>query len=432
MATLPVLKRLAQRETLRGADRWFVGQRHAMGFMSIELAERLQLPQASTFVASRLLPIPRMSQRIIAPKSSAPYWEHCADIDLDLHIRERTLPTGSTYSDARKIIEDEMRTPLDSAKRPPWDMTLIQRPGSGTLLLWRVHHSIADGAGLTALLRRYADPDERAVLPQSARPSPSLLTTISHVPRNILDLMRNAVPPEAPLSSIKRAEPATGTAVAWLARPPAVSALKQLAHALGGGTVNDVVMAAVAGALRKYMLAHGDDVQKIPVMCGVAVGGAKPQDGQLPLGNHFGFLTVQLPVGVEDVAGRYAQMRNTMQPTKTGYRPYLAETSYNLLGYLAAERRNKLLEDGKRREVSCIVTNVSGPRAQLHIGGIPVVNVRMHAALFQSVGVMVAVYSYNGRVDVSVSADKALLRPEVLCEYFEEEIRTLEGVVSSQ
>jgi hypothetical protein len=204
-----------------------------------------------------------------------------------------------------------------------------------------------------------------------------------------------------------------------------------MARELGGGTVNDVIMAAVTGALRKYMLANGDDVEKIPVMSGVAVGGVKPA-GQLPLGNHFGFLTVQLPVGVADVAGRYAQMRKTMEPTKTGYRPYLAETSYNLFGYLAAERRNKLLEDGRRREVSCIVTNVSGPRAPLHIGGIPVVGIRMHGALFQTIGVMVAVYSYNGRIDVSFSADKALLNPEVLCKYFEEEIRTLEGIVSSQ
>lgn len=435
MSTLPALStvsRLAQRETLRGADRWFVGQRHAMGFMSIGLAERLQLPQASAFVTSRLLPIPRMSQRLVAPKSSAPYWEHCPAIDLDVHVRERVLPAGSTSSDTRRVIEDAMLTPLDSGERPPWDMTLIQRPGSGTLLLWRMHHSITDAAGLTALLTRYADPDVSAVLPQSTRPSPSLLSTISHVPRNILDLIRNAVPPEAPLSSIKRSESATGTAVAWLSRPPSVSSLKQLAHALGGGTVNDVIMAAATGALRRYMLEHGDDVEKIPVMCGVAVGGAKPQNGELPLGNHFGFLTVQLPVGVADVGARYTQMRSTMQPTKTGYRPFFAEKSYNLFGYLGAERRNKLLEDGKRREVSCIITNVSGPRTQLRIGGIPVVDVRMHAALFQSIGVMVAVYSYNGRVDVSVSADKALLQPETLCEYFEEEIRTLEGVASSQ
>ncbi|KAJ7815962.1 hypothetical protein B0H14DRAFT_3878057 [Mycena olivaceomarginata] len=370
MSTLPALStvsRLAQRETLRGADRWFVGQRHAMGFMSIGLAERLQLLQASAFVTSRLLPIPRMSQRLVAPKSAAPYWEHCPAIDLDVHVRERVLPEGSTSSDARKVIEDAMLTPLDSGERPPWDMTLIQRPGSGTLLLWRMHHSITDAAGLTALLTRYADPDVRAVLPQSTRPSPSLLSTISHVPRNILDLIRNAVPPEAPLSSIKRSEPATGTAVAWLSRPPSVSSLKQLAHALGGGTVNDVIMAAATGALRRYMLEHGDDVEKIPVMCGVAVGGAKPQNAELPLGNHFGFLTY-------DAAD------------EDGVPPFFAEKSYNLFGYLGAERRNKLLEDGKRREVSCIITNVSGPRTQLRIGGIPVVDVRMHAALFQSIG----------------------------------------------
>ncbi|KAJ7101622.1 hypothetical protein C8R43DRAFT_1047967 [Mycena crocata] len=431
MSALPVLKTLAKRETLRGADRWFVGQRHAMGFFSIQLAERLQLSQASALTVSRLLPIPRMSQRINTPKSSAPFWEDCP-VDLDLHIRERILPTGSTGSDTRKIIEDAMLTPIDSAKRPPWDMTLIQRPGSGTLLLWRVHHSITDGAGLTALLTQYSDPDERAVLPQSARPGPSLLTTISHVPRNILDLVRNAVPPEATLSSIKRAEPATETALAWLERRPTISSLKQLARGLGGGTVNDVIMAVVAGALRKYMLASGDDVKKIPVMVGVAVGGAKPQDGQLPLGNHFGFVTVQMPVGEDDAAGRYAQMRDTMQPIKTGYRPYLAEASYNLFGYLPAERRSKLLEDGKQREVACIVTNVSGPVAPLHIGGIPVVELRMHAALFQTIGVMIAAYSYNGRVDVSISADPALLKPEVLCKYFEEEIRTLEAAVSSQ
>ncbi|KAK7042284.1 hypothetical protein R3P38DRAFT_3448052 [Favolaschia claudopus] len=419
------------RETLRGADRWFVGQRHAMGFLSVDLSSRLSLPTLTALASQRLLPIPRLSQRIVALPNQAPHFETCPAVDLKAHIREQHV---NSEEELRSVLDDKMSTPvdLDGGDRPPWDITLLQRgDGKGSMLFWRVHHGVADAASITTLLEQLADPEATSSSSSSSTPTPPpkpKTASKAGIISNILDFVRNAVPPLAPLYSLKRAHPARLTSLASLQNPPTLPTLKSIARRNGGGTLNDVLVAAVSGALRRYMLAHNDDPSSIPVMAGIAVGGTRPPPTKaniVTLGNFFGFVTIRLPTHLSTVAARYADVRTTMDRVKKGWRGRIGEVSYNLAGYMSPARRQKALDDGRAREVTTIITNITGPAKTLFIGGLEVVDLRMHASVWQTIGVMVAAYSYRGKVNVSISADRELVKPEEICRGVESEVEDM-------
>ncbi|KAJ7485680.1 hypothetical protein FB451DRAFT_1168915 [Mycena latifolia] len=295
-------------------------------------------------LASRLLSIPRMSHRLVLSNAAAPHWTPCGQMDLSTHLREHSLAPGGGYAELRSLIEHLAQALVDLT-RPPWDIALIHRPGRGSVLFSRTHHVIADGRGLTAILAACTD-EPRCTL----------------------------LPPAHP-----RRSPRRPVAAAWLQRLLVLAELKHVARSLGGGTLNDVVLAAVAGALRTYMLAHGDDPGRQRIHCKVPVDvrsdGERP-DGAVTLGNHLGDLNVPLPVDVGTAVGRFARM------------------------HLA--------------------------------GGIPVVDVRYHPWALANIGVGFVVYSYHDRVNIAVCTDRKLIaEPDVVCGYLEDEIRLLAGAAES-
>ncbi|KAJ7453734.1 wax ester synthase-like acyl-CoA acyltransferase domain-containing protein [Mycena latifolia] len=393
---------------------------------TIELGEPLPLASATALISTRLLTIPRMSHRLVLPTSGTPYWEPCEKVDLNAHVREHTLPSGSGYAELRALLEQLSRRPVDLAN-PPWDVSIIHRPGNGSVLFTRVHHAITDGRGVTEILMACADENRAALMPppsSSSPPAPNLFSQLVQTARNIKDLRNLDRPPE-PLSSIKRAEPLEAVAMAWMQRPLELANLKRVARHLGGGTVNDFVLAAVAGALRTYMRAHGDDVDKMSIQCKLPVDFFTPsaQVTDVVLGTHLGDLNVPLPINLATADARFAQVRATMQQAKAGYRSGLAATFSRVVGGLATPTRLKLIATDAKT-VSCYVSNMKGPPAPMHLaGGIPIANVRCHPLGLNNIGVGFAVYSYNGQVNVAVCTDKHLISdPDVLCGCLEDEM----------
>ncbi|KAJ7199124.1 wax ester synthase-like acyl-CoA acyltransferase domain-containing protein, partial [Mycena pura] len=411
-------------------DRLLIGMRDPMIPATIELGGPLPLANATALISARLLTIPRMSHRLVVPTSGAPYWEPCEKVNLSAHVREHTLPSGSGYAELRALLEQLSRTPVDPA-RPPWDVSIIHRPENGSVLFTRVHHAITDGRGVTDILMACSDETRAALMPPPSSPSPpaaNLFSQLAQMARNIKDL-RNLDRPTEPLSSIKRKEPLEAAAMAWMQRPLGLTNLKCLAQRLGGGTVNDLVLAAVAGALRMYMLAHGDDVDKISIQCKLPVDVFTPsaQVADVVLGTHLGDLNVPLPTNLATADARFAQVCATMQQAKAGYRSRLAATMSGVVGGMATATRLKLIATDAKT-VSCYVSNMKGPPAPMHLaGGIPIANVRCHPLGLNNIGVGFAVYSYNGQVNVAICTDKQLIPdPDVLCRYFEDELFQLD------
>ncbi|KAJ7267251.1 wax ester synthase-like acyl-CoA acyltransferase domain-containing protein, partial [Mycena rebaudengoi] len=397
---------------------------------TIELGRPLSLEQATSLVSSRLLAIPRMSHRLVLPSASAPYWESYANIDLATHISEHTLPPESGYAELRRLIENLGRKRVDPS-RPPWDIALIQRgPERGSILFTRVHHAITDGRGLTAILTACADePRSALILPRAPSAPPrarGVFGAIAQATRNVADL-RNLDRPVEKLTSIKRAEPLAVPALAWVQHPFVLAELKCMAQRLGGGTVNDVVLAAVAGALRMYMRAHGDDVDSASVQCKIPVDRLKAGEaGEVVLGTHLGDMNVLLPVDVGTPEGRYDRVCATMRQAKAGYQVGIAAAMSGVVGGLATTTRLALIA-ADARTVSCYVSNMKGPPRQMHVAdGNPVVDVRCHPLALNNIGVGIAVYSYDGRVNIAVCTDSELIpEPDVLCGFLEDEVRLL-------
>ncbi|KAJ7102851.1 wax ester synthase-like acyl-CoA acyltransferase domain-containing protein [Mycena epipterygia] len=410
-------------------DRLLIGMRDSMIPATIELGETLTLPKATTLVTSRLLAIPRMSHRLVIPSAGAPYWEPCAKMDVNAHVREYPLASGSGYAELRALIERLSKAPVDLS-HPPWDISIIQRPEAGSVLFTRVHHAITDGRGLTDILMACTDENRRVLMPRIpslSRPANSLFGSFVQTMRNIKDL-RNLDRPVEPLSSIKRAEPIDAVRMAWMERSLSLADLKSLAMRLGGGTVNDVILAAVTGALRTYMRTQGDAVDKTVIQCKLPVDVFAPstQIADVVLGTHLGDLNVPLPINLDAPDERYKQVCATMQQAKAGYRSGLAAAMSGVVGGLAMKTRLALIATDAKT-VSCYISNMKGPAASMHLAdGIPVANVRCHPLGLNNIGVGFAVYSYNGQVNVAVCTDRDLIsEPDVLCGYLEDELQQL-------
>ncbi|KAJ7484975.1 wax ester synthase-like acyl-CoA acyltransferase domain-containing protein [Mycena galericulata] len=407
---------------------------------TIELAETLPLAKATALVSEHLLAIPRMSHRLVLPSVGVPYWEPCEKVDVSAHVHEYTLPLGSGYAELRALVERLSRALMDPA-RPPWDVAVIQRPEAGSVLFTRVHHAITDGRGVTNILIACSDEPRVPPPPQLSSsapvPAPNLLARLAQTARNIKDL-RNLDRPAEKLSAIKCAEPLEEVAMAWMQRSLGLADLKRLARRLGGGTVNDVVLAAVAGALRTYMRAHGDDVDKMAaIQCKLPVDVFSPSpaayiqtqttkaEADVVLGTHLGDLNVTLPTNVDAAEARFVQVRATMRKAKAGYRAGLAASMAGVVGGLATSTRLSLIATDAKT-VSCYVSNMKGPSAAMHLAGVPVTNVRCHPLGLNNIGVGFAVYSYGGRVNVAVCTDRQLVGdPDVLCGYLEDELQQL-------
>lgn len=422
------------REIVPAIDRCFIGVPNAMIAATIELSHHFPLSRLTPLLVSRLLSIPRMSHRLVVPGTDTPYWSPCGELDLSEHIDEHTL-APSSYADLRNLIEHLIQTPVDLS-RPPWKVVLIHRPGSGSVLFTRVHHAITDGRGLTEILATCAEEPHTTLFPPvspSRSPALGIFGTLAQLARNVADLryLPNSV---EPFTSIKRVAEAEALAMAWLQPPLPLADLKSAARAQGGGTVNDVLLAAVTGALRTYMLAHGDDLEGSSVTCRIPVdlwsGERQPGDAVV-LGNHTGGLSVRLPVEVETAAGRYASISATMQQAKSGYRARVLAVGMAVAGRLNPDLRRTLWTNDAQT-ISCFVSNMKGPGVQMHLGGdVAVVDVLCLPAIFANVGLGFAVYSYNGHVNIAVSTDRDLVsEPDILCGYIENEVRLL-GSASS-
>jgi WS/DGAT/MGAT family acyltransferase len=191
-----------------------------------------------------------------------------------------------------------------------------------------------------------------------------------------------------------------------------------------GSTVNDVLMAVLAGALRRYLLAHGPVERRLDVRGVVPVNLRRASEAHR-LGNRFGLVFLQLPLGIERPTARLAEVRRRMRALKES--PGAAAT-FELLWVLGRLPRPLFdaVIDLFGTKATAVVTNVVGPREPLSILG-----ARLRLAMFWvpcagHLGLGVSLLSYAGRVWVGVHSDVGLVPdPERIVAAFEEELDAL-------
>ena len=386
-------------------------------------------------------------------------WEDDPDFDLDRHLRQATLPSPGDEDALQRYVEQRMSVPFDRT-HPLWEMTLVDGFGSGCAVVSRFHHSLADGVALSQVLLSLTDASPREDLDEPAAAQPGSrrhgglggvagtvrdttaqvvqggLHTMSRLPQlaspsrlvdvlelgeqtgKIADKLLLGSNPHTLLSS----DPGVEKRAVW-SRPRQVGDIKHVSR-LAGATVNDVLLAAVAGAISSYLRGRGASPVDLNTMVPVNV---RPLDRPLPreLGNRFALVLFRLPIGVEAPLQRVAESKRRMDAIKTSPEAIITFGLNTLIG--RSERHvEKYIVDFFSSKAIGVTTNVVGPRQSRYVAGVPITGIVgwVPGSGRQTLGI--CIFSFAQSVRVGFKADAATLPDaDKLVRAFDEEMDQL-------
>lgn len=344
----------------------------------------------------RVVPHARFRQRVEEPRFGLgiPRWVDVDRFDVRDHLEVLSSPTEVTA-----VVSERLATPFET-HRPLWSAHLVPQPGGGSALVLLVHHCVADGAGLVALLAELAGHD-RTEAPHPTRhrswPRPSsLLATARGAAKLLLRPREPATPLRVRLGGRKR--------LAFTEAVPLAS-VRAAAHVLGV-TINDLLLAAVAGALRvqiERVTARSPD----PRLTVHALVPVRLDRAALGAGNRYASMFVPLPIGLGDPIARARSIDHDVHELRA--RGALAAGSgvVRTAGILTAavERAGVAVFS---RKATVMVSNVRGPDEPIDVAGVPVADVLVWAPSPGSIGVGVSLFSYAGHLRIGISTDARL------------------------
>ena len=353
-------------------------------------------------------------------------WVHDVGFDIANHVLPTKLPARAGKHDLERLVGRLATVPFRSG-RPLWAFHLIEHWQGGSALITRIHHCYADGIALMRIMLSMADGHGAAARPaQHEAQAPYLpfgagsvlergihyalhpleATTLAWdslaVAGELTQLGTMADDPptrlKGPLSGVRRA--------AWL-DPISLEEVRTIGHVLGC-TVNDVLVSTLAGALGRYLEAHRDTVAGLTIRAAVPVD-LRAADGSDPLmGNRFGLVFVELPVGIRHPLERLYAVHGAMQRLKGSHQAFATLGLMSFVGNLPSpvEEPATALFTAK---ASLVASNVPGPRERLTFAGAPASQMLFWVPQSGSIGVGVSMLSYNGRVQFGVIADRQLI-----------------------
>ncbi len=420
--------------------------------------EPVELKRMRELVRQRFLVFARFRQRAVEAPGGA-FWETDPHFDLSRHVASARLPGRAGQSELQRYVSKLIATPLSRA-RPMWQFHLIANYGGGSALIARIHHSYADGMALVRVMLSMTDasPDGPPAMPfapeararkESDRASGRSRNTLNAALKVGSILLEKgaallADPAKAaalaargsaftteiaklarmPKDSPTRFKGAPGKAkrVAW-AQPLPLSEVKTLGRALGA-SVNDVMLSCVAGAIRRYLAEKGDAVAGVTLRALVPVN-LRPMEEACQLGNRFGLVFLDLPIGIENPVARLYAVRANMHALKGSYQPILA------MGVLAAmgtgpKALQEALLHALSRKASAVMTNVPGPQQPLYLAGAKIDSLMFWVPQSGDIGMGVSILSYDGAVQFGLLTDRGLCPdPERIIARFGSEFDTL-------
>jgi WS/DGAT/MGAT family acyltransferase len=409
----------------------------------------LDFSRLTALMKKRLLRVPRLTQRVVDPRIPfvPPRWERDPTFDLRSHLHRVALrPPGDTEA-LRELVSDLMSTPLDFSK-PLWQFHLVEGYGRGSTIVGRFHHALGDGVALVKLVLSMMDGAGEAPEPEHEEPhgweklvSRTVAVTGRVVregvealihPEHLLDLAARGasatealaklvlMPPDPPT----RFKGALGVAkrAAW-SEPLPLGEVKEAGKALGA-TVNDVLLAAVTGALRRYLEAHGNHVDGLECRAVVPVNLRRPEE-ENTLGNRFGLVFLALPVGLADPLERLFEVKERMDEIKESPEALVAFGLLGAVGTVPAEVERGVV-DLFGRGGTGVMTNVRGPAERIALAGVPARELMFWVPQSGRLGLGVSILSYAGGVSLGIATDAGLVPdPEAILEGFRAEFEVL-------
>lgn len=434
----------------------------------ITFDQPLDMKKVWEVLENRWLGNERFRQRVVRPAAPLlrPYWETDPTFNLRAHVHRVALPAPGDKAALENMVSDLMSMPLDFSK-PPWQLHIIENYGQGCAVMARLHHCIADGMALVAFLLTLTDfsPEPAGALqvsengrePEEGNGNVALaawrdlenaaglvrgaagrlvdegrqaMQDRDHAERLLATgamtsaaagrlLLRSNDPPtifKGKLGVRKRA--------AW-SRPIPLAEVKTIRKALGG-TVNDVLVSSLTGALRRYLIMRAQDVSKLNFRAAVPVNLRPQGDDMTKLGNRFGLVFLSLPVNVEDPLMRLVEVRRRMDDLK---RSGEAPVTLGILGMMGVgpEALKEFVVRTLEPKATAVLTNVPGPPLPLYLAGQEIKEVMAWVPQAGRLGLGLSILTYNGAVFLGVATDAGLVPdPHLILEgFYQEHLRLL-------
>jgi diacylglycerol O-acyltransferase / wax synthase len=424
----------------------------------LTLETRLELSHLKMIIERTMLHQPRFRQRVVLPRTpfSKAYWEEDTTFDLDRHIRNIRTPLPADASLLEQLISRVMSVGFDFS-RPLWEFYFVESYGSGSAIVMRFHHSIADGLSLLKLLlsmtqttpgmppefipEKPAETPSKFYIPETQfqkQARNSTQPTAVRILRRIAKTGKQALTDANLVDDAIRLGQSTADAINQLLFSPSdgenifrgkIGIPKRAAWSPGipleqvkfisktfGSTVNDVLLTTLAGALSQTML------ESTPASKTNRIHGFVPVDLRRssrranahfllgdnfdqPMGNRFGFAVLELPLKVEDPARRLEIVHQNMNILKASGEALVSYWVLSLLGVVSGE-----IQDLAARfwlsKGSMVITNVAGPGERLYLGEAAIDACIAWVPQTGPVGLGVSIFSYNGNVVIGVAADQ--------------------------
>ncbi len=397
---------------------------------------------------------PRFRQRVVEPRAGVglPRWADDAEFEISNHVHRVTVPAPGDRAALQDLVGELISTPLDRS-RPLWETYLIEGAGAGTTMLSRIHHAIADGIALGRVLLSMTDdapdagigedssedgaPASGGTLARAVAGGFQLLGAAMHEGVDVLAHPRTEIgdlvsagaqdtraaakllltPPDH--GDVFRGELGTRQKVCWTDGFPLADV--QVVGRATETTVNDVVVAAVSGALRRYLLDRSGHADELRAMVPFNL---RPLDEPLPrdLGNQFGLVYLSLPVGLRGRRQRLNAVHRRMESIKHSPEGAVAYGLLSLVGLTPPQIEQRLVGMFAAK-CSLVLTNVRGPGEAVSLAGARVAGVIPWVPAAGSIGMGVSIFSYDGRVFVGLRVDAGLVPdPEAIIEAVEDEL----------
>ena len=438
-----------QSEPVSGIDTAWLRMERPTNLMMITgvmiFSERLAYERLREVVETRFLKYRRFGQRAVQ-KAAGAFWESDPYFDIGRHVLRTALPGRADKAELEHLASDLMSAPLDFSK-PMWQFHLVEDYQGGSAVILRIHHCYADGIALIHVLLSLTDS-----APHVARMAPApkvqeenedagifrwffdpvdkvVNTTLKlgrglvgegvdivRNPTHVLDYARNGVRLAAEIARLAlmrddsktrfKDELGVSKRVAW-AEPLDLREVKTVGKALGG-SVNDVLLASVAGALRDYLVEQGDPVPEDLEIRAIIPVNLRPLEKAARLGNFFGLVFLSLPVGIANPLERVYEVRRRMNELKESYQPILALGLLGAVG-MGPNLLQQPLLDLLSNKASAVMTNVPGPSEALYLGGARLSEMMFWVPQSGQIGMGVSILSYNNRVHFGLVADRKLV-----------------------
>ena len=397
------------------------------GSRLIDRDGRVRIETVRRHLESRLNLVPRFRQLLYRPPPGLgwPLWTDAPHFRIADHVRVHQVVAPGGDAQLLDACQELARRRLDPT-RPLWELWLLsglQERRLGAFL--RLHHALADGAAAVAAFAALLDLTADAPTPPAPRWVPVRLPRSGELLRDNLhrrgrELGRGwsgVTHPQRTLQTARAALPAWREVLTdkpaprtSLNRPVGEGRLlavlrgrldltKHIAHAYKA-TVNDVVLAAVAGGLRELLAGRGEEVRGLVQHAMVTISTHEEAPGEAR-GNKPGWMMVPLPLGEPDPVCRLELISTKTAALKSETRP---EAGSGIFRFVAAQRLWYRLFP-RQRSVNLVVSNAPGPTAPLYLAGAPLLELFPMMPTMGNLTLVVAVMSYAGQLNLTVAAD---------------------------